>query len=365
MGVSPSGTHPARSSQPTEAFLSLLAAGLPRRGIWNAPLVVGVSGGADSVALLLGLVRLRPTTAGQCVIAHAEYDLREEAADDRRFVAALADRLGLQFVSRPIAVRGVADPDGGEGLARRLRYEFLEATARACSARNVAVGHTADDQAETVLHRLLRGTGPAGLAGMRGARTLSDGVALVRPLLGVSRVMVRSFLEAEGEPWREDRTNADGGIARNFLRHEVLRPAAERHYPAAVASLVRLSRQAASLADALESAARQILEMHSHRHRDGRVVIQVDRIALLDPYLVAEVFVSLWRREGWPRRQMAARHYATLAGLAAAWGRDDPSAPPPVDLPGGGRAIRSGRGLMEIIPPRAPSGEPATGDGSR
>jgi tRNA(Ile)-lysidine synthase len=362
MGIPSSGIRLAGSIPPTEAFLALLAAGLPGCGFWDAPLVVGVSGGADSVALLLGLVRLRPPAAGQLVIAHAEYDLREEAADDSRFVAGLADRFGLPFVSRPIAVRGVADPAGNEGLARRLRYEFLEATARACSARHVAVGHTADDQAETVLHRVLRGTGPAGLAGMRSARMLCDGVALVRPLLGLHRVTVRSFLENEGESWCEDRTNAETRIARNFLRHDVLGPAAKGHYPAAAAALARLSRQAASLADALESAAGHVLEMHSHRHGDGRVAIRVDRLVPLDPHLLAEVFASLWRREGWPRRQMAARHYARLAGLAAAWGRNDPDCPPAFDLPGGVRATRAGTGLIEIIPPRPPSGEPAVGD---
>lgn len=328
-------------------FLSELSATLPRSGFWEAPAIVAVSGGADSVALLLGLARLSPPQA-RLVVAHACHDLRPEAPADRDFVAALAGRLRLPCASRLLAVRD--DPEGrGEGLearARRLRYEFLVDVAREHGARYVAVGHTADDQAETILHRALRGTGLAGLAGMRRGRELADGVALLRPLLHLPRMLGRSFLEAEGERWREDATNADPAFARNFLRLEILARAERGPYPSATAALVRLGEHAGRSAAALASAAEHLLEIHARRQEDGAITIPATALVGLDPHLVAEVFVALWRREGWPQRDMAARHYAALAALAAA---DRPDAAGhTVELPGGIRARVAGRGDVVI-----------------
>ena len=185
------------------AFVSALATALPQHGFWESPVVVGVSGGADSVALLLGLRRLAPPgRESQLVVVHAQHDLRAAAGDDCRFVAALAERLALRFVSRELSVRydSGGEGEGIEGRARRLRYELFAAVARDLAARHVTVAHTADDQAETVLHRALRGTGVAGLAGMAGGREFCDGVSLLRPLLGMSREVVRGFLLAVGMP---------------------------------------------------------------------------------------------------------------------------------------------------------------------
>jgi len=192
-----------------ESFLAALAAGMSPSGLSGFPVVVAVSGGADSVALLAGLVRLG---IPRLVVAHAEHDIRTEASADREFVGRLAERFGLPWVWRPLAVRGRGNEAGGEGLearARRLRYAFLADVAKEAGARHVLVAHTADDQAETILHRILRGTGLTGLAGMRRARELCDGVALVRPLLDVSRDAGRAFLRAASEHWQEDSSNAD------------------------------------------------------------------------------------------------------------------------------------------------------------
>jgi len=312
-------------------FLAAVAAALPR-AFWTMPAIVGCSGGADSVALLVGLARLRPAAAGDTlVVVHAEHDLRAAAPDDRQFVAALAARLGLRMTWRRLAVREPGAGPRGEGVearARRLRYEFFTDVAREVGARHVAVAHTADDQAETILQRMLRGTGLVGLGGMRAARPLCDGVGLVRPFLGLTRNVVRRFLEAAGEPWREDESNADTRQARNFLRREVLPRCAAGPFPAAAASLVRLGRQADVVAGALASAADHLLEAHGRRLADGAVELRTTTLATLDPHLVAEIFAALWRREGWPRRDMTARHYSRLAGILGGGG-------PPEDLPGG------------------------------
>ena len=339
-------------------FLSSLLAALPRTGFWEAPAIVGVSGGADSVALLLGLARLAPPQA-RLIVAHACHDVRPEAPADRDFVAALAERLRLPCELRSLAVRDDST-QRGEGLearARRLRYAFLIDTAHGHGARHVVVGHTANDQAETILHRALRGTGLAGLAGMRRSRGLADGVALLRPLLHLPRALGRGFLEAEREGWREDATNADPKFARNFLRHEILARAEQGPYPAAAAALGRLGEHAARSAAALASAAEHLLERCSQRQEDGAIVIRGAALAGLDPHLVAEVFVALWRREAWPQRDMAARHYAMLAALMApATGGDEGARF--VDMPGGIRARPAGesdvviRGVQDFISTR-------------
>jgi tRNA(Ile)-lysidine synthase len=331
------------------AFLAALAAGLPATHDWAFPSLVGVSGGADSVALALGLVRLAPADAArQLVIAHADHGLRADSAADHDFVATLAERLGVRFVGRRLAVAAAAGREGLEGRARRLRYEFLAAAAHEAGARHVLVAHTADDQAETILHRMLRGTGVAGLAGMRRSRRLADGVALVRPLLHVSRASVRDFLAAVGQDWREDATNADLRHARNFLRHEILPRCEAGPYPAATDAIVRLGAQAAMAAAAVASAAEHLLDAHSSRRDDGTVVLRTASLAALDRHLLAELFVRLWDREGWPRRDMTARHYGQLVAVATA---GDTAAAGTADFPGGVRVSTTGIGQVSLRPP--------------
>jgi tRNA(Ile)-lysidine synthase len=331
------------------SFLSDLSAALPKTGFWEAPAIVAVSGGADSVALLVGLARVAPPQA-RLIVAHACHDLRPDAPADRDFVAVLAARLHVPCESRALAVRD--DAEGrGEGLearARRLRYDFFIDAAHAHGARHVVVGHTADDQAETILHRALRGTGLAGLAGMQRSRRLADGVALLRPLLHLPRALGREFLEAEGERWAEDATNADPAFARNFLRHEILARAERGPYPAATAALVRLGEHAGRSAAALRSAAERLLEIHSQCHADGRIVLDATALVGLDRHLVAEVVVALWEREDWPRRDMAAHHYAAIAGLIIDVGSGAQPFRPAFDLPGGVRAGMPGPGRIDL-----------------
>lgn len=318
-------------------FLTAVAAGLPPAGFWEHPILVGVSGGGDSVALLLALARLMPHAAtGRLVVAHAEHDLRPTAGRDRAFTERLAESLPVPIVCRHLAVQA-APNQRGEGLearARRLRYAFFTDVAAEVGARHVAVAHTADDQAETILHRLLRGTGLRGLAGMAAARHLAPGVSLVRPLLAVPRREVRAFLSATGQDWCEDETNADPGRARNFLRHEILARCEQAHYPAATTSLTRLAGQAARTAAVLADAADQLLAAHSSRAADGTVVLRATAFAGRSPDLLAEVCVALWRREGWPERDMTARHYHTIAQLIAAAADGGAGPNSAVDFPG-------------------------------
>jgi len=317
------------------AYVAAVARALPSADFWTMPVLAAVSGGADSVSMLLALHRLVPADAlGRLLVVHAEHDLRTDAGVDRAFVEGLAGRLGLRAVIRRLAVV----PRRGEGIeaaARRLRHEFFVDAAAEAGGRHVLVAHTADDQAETILHRLLRGTGVAGLAGMSPARELAPGISLLRPLLAVRRGAARAFLAALGADWREDPSNLDRRHARNLVRHDVLAMCERTRYPACTEAIVRLGRQAAAAARALRSAADRLLDEHSRREADGSITVRIVGLRGLDPHLVAEVFVALWHRAGWPQRDMTDRHYTALAALA---GRE-PSPPMALDLPGGVRAV--------------------------
>jgi tRNA(Ile)-lysidine synthase len=202
----------------------------------GARVMVAVSGGADSVALLHVLREIgeqaRLSVAG---IAHFNHRLRGAASDeDERFVGELAARCGLDFH------RGQFDGDLGGNLEqamRRARREFLTGLLRAGKADCVAVGHTRDDQAETVLFRVLRGSGLSGLAGIH--PVTEDG--LIRPLIDVQRSEIEEFLRARGIAWREDASNRDRRFARNRIRHELMPQLAREWNPRIVDALAQLA----------------------------------------------------------------------------------------------------------------------------
>ena len=186
---------------------------------------VGVSGGADSVVLLHILAVLSRRAGFEVVALHVNHQLRqEESLADELFVRALAKRLGLA-----VEVKRVKLPEAGnlEQNARTARQTFFREAMESLGLNGVVLGHTRSDQAETVLFRLLRGSGLAGLAGMRIAT--SDG--LFRPLLTTSRAEVRNWAEGNGITWREDSSNQELRFRRNRLRLQVLPALAERFNP--------------------------------------------------------------------------------------------------------------------------------------
>lgn len=195
--------------------------------------LVAVSGGADSVALLHVLLRL----GYRVTAAHLDHAARSGSAEDAAWIAARCAEWGVPSLSER---RPVPPGAGFEERAREARLAFLADVARQTAHAVVALGHQREDQAETLLQRLARGTGPAGLAGMAPRRPLVPGVSLVRPLLDVPRDALRDALGAWGLPWREDPTNADPAYARNRIRREVLPPLAAA-YPEAIANLAALA----------------------------------------------------------------------------------------------------------------------------
>lgn len=306
----------------------------PPDGWLDLTMLVAVSGGADSVALLRALHAVRAPGPGRLVVAHFNHALRNEADDDETFVRQLAASLGLECaVGQADRPPGKPRPTSRiEEAARRVRYDFLRATAAQIGARYVATAHTADDQAETVLHRIVRGTGVAGLAGMRRARPLSDGVTLVRPLLAVRRAELTVYLAEIGQPFREDATNAERRFTRNRLRHELLPQLAEQYNPNVADALVRLSQLAGEAQDIVDKLVADLLR-RAVQFQGGLVLFDRSRLSEEPRYLVREVLVTAWRRQGWPEQAMGFAEWESLADLLL--GPETKSAPTSRMLPGG------------------------------
>ena len=202
---------------------------------------VAVSGGADSVGLLLLLVELRAELGIGLSVVHVNHKLRgQESDEDERFVAELARQQGLELHAD---AAGVMDRTSGiEAGARKLRYDFFRKLVAEGRVTKVATAHTLDDQAETVLLRMLRGAGIRGLAGIHPRLKFEEtGGEVVRPLLGGRRVEVESYLRERGQSWREDSSNRDLAFLRNRVRHRLLPLLKEDFGMAAVENLADLA----------------------------------------------------------------------------------------------------------------------------
>ncbi len=202
--------------------------------VWrNTRLLVGVSGGADSVALLLALLKVAEDPS---MVHAAHYNHRwrgAESDDDAQFVRDLCTSLNCQLHT------GVADDDSekdrrkSEENARKQRYQFLSQAAYRAGCRYISTAHTASDRIETLLHNLFRGTGLAGVASPQLTRPLDEELVLVRPLLGCSREQVIDYLQQRGQSFRTDSTNSDLAFRRNYIRRELL-PVIRQQYGDAV-----------------------------------------------------------------------------------------------------------------------------------
>lgn len=199
----------------------------------GSAVVVGLSGGVDSIVLAEMLHRLEFDVTA----LHVNYRLRgRESDEDERFVRSFCQKRGLELFVESFDTEAVAKQRGTsiQETARDLRYEVLDRCAREAGVRHAAVAHHRDDQAETVLLNLFRGTGPEGLAGMRLSRPVFDdsGVRLVRPLLCLRRREIEEYAKGRGLAWREDASNAKPAYRRSALRGHVV-PAIEAHFGAA------------------------------------------------------------------------------------------------------------------------------------
>lgn len=200
--------------------------GWPRSRVARG-LVVGVSGGVDSMVLLDLLSHVARQQGLRLTVAHAHHGLRGAAADgDAEMVRQVTTRWGWNWATTRLDVRGERErtAESMEMTARRLRHRFLARTAREVGARAVALAHHADDQVELFMLRLFRGAGGDGLGGMasQGTSPADPDICLLRPLLGVTKAELLDYAGAQGLEFREDASNQDPSIPRNHLRHTVL-----------------------------------------------------------------------------------------------------------------------------------------------
>ena len=250
--------------------------------------LVAVSGGADSVALLTILTALAPAWRLRLHVLHVDHGLRADADRDADLVRAHAARLGVPMDVERVRV----GPGSVEAAARAARYEALEAWASRLGASRIAVGHTADDQAETVLMRVLGGAGVRGLAAILPVRG-----RVIRPLIEVRRQALREALSAEGIAWIEDPSNRDPRFLRNRIRHELLPLLAASYRADVVPALAEVARMAREMAGALDRMAALALDRLGTVEADALTLGRTG-LAALPPAVAAEVLRQAAARFG-------------------------------------------------------------------
>ncbi len=301
--------------------------------------LVAVSGGADSVALLHLLARHAARHEQRITVAHLDHGLRLGSDKDRRFVERLARDLKLPVIAerRPVPEARRKD-ESLEEAARRVRRQFLLEAAERSGCERIALGHTLDDQAETVLMRLVRGAGPTALAGMAPA---GPG-PFVRPLLGIERADLRAWLERRGYAYLEDPANQDLRFDRNRVRWRVLPLLAQALNPQAARHLVEAAARLREDAALLDQMAHATYLRLRRRRRGGGVELPAAELALAPGPLARRILRRALEDAGCDPRRIVARHIDAVLRLAHESGR----ASGRVDLPSRRGARRSNGRLL-------------------
>ena len=304
-------------------------------------ILVAVSGGADSMALLRGLMQLRGDLELALHVGHLDHQLRGAASrEDADWLDRVCRELDVPLTICRIDVALLAQQTGKgiEETAREARYAFLEKAALESGSGVIALAHTADDQAETILHHILRGTGLSGLRGIPRERELNSGIRLVRPLLDVERFDVLDYLSQVGQDFREDESNRDEAFTRNRIRRRLLPLLADEFNPQIRQALLRLGRQAGEAQEAFDTLAGALLDRALESSSANECRLKWQPFHGVPRHLVRETLSLLWRRVSWPRQKMGFDQWNELAGLILNGGA--------ATLPAGIDARREGRWLV-------------------
>ena len=319
----------------------------------GGPVLVACSGGADSLALLAATVFELRRSPAPVVGAVVDHGLQEGSADHTARVVAQMAAIGCDETAS-IRVTVDAGPRGVEAGARHARYAALAQLAAHFRADPVLLGHTMDDQAETVLLGLTQGSGGRSLSGMRNAFHADEGPAgprgprFVRPLLEVTRAQTEAACRAEGIEWWEDPHNTDPRFLRSRVRHTVL-PVLERELgPGVAAALARTGHLVREDLDALDDLAEQELAA-----RDFRAGERVATLEPLPPAVRKRVLRRAALQAGCPPRELTHVHVTALDAMVG----ERRGEPRDLDLPGHLRAVRR-EGVLRLVPagdgPRRP-----------
>lgn len=315
--------------------------------------IVAVSGGADSTALLLALHELRSAhkLSVKLCVAHLDHKLRESSTSDAKWVAALAEKLGYECVigRSKVAEIAQANADNLEQAAREARYKFLERTAKRKSSNYVLTGHTMDDQAETVLLRLMRGSAGSGLGGMELLRPLgkNSSIKLVRPLLWARRSETEAYCRVRKTEFLRDEMNDDQSFARVKVRHQLL-PLMQSFNNKIVEAISRTASQLREDSDVLVNDSDALLKraavLDQLEDETETVVLDVKVLAAAPPALRRRALRQWISEARGSSRRLEMVHLLAVEKLldGTAGGRV-------VQLPGGSR-VRRVRSRLEFEP---------------
>jgi tRNA(Ile)-lysidine synthase len=318
------------------AFLTGLLNGLERHGVSGRGMLLAVSGGADSMAMLHGLVEIgRQSSLGRIAVAHLNHGLRSgESDEDARFVEETCSSLGVHCVAERI-VPGTLDADSRGSLeesARKARYEFLARTAKSLNLPVVLTAHHQQDQTETLVFNILRGTGLRGLCGIPEVRELAPGLHVVRPMLKLSPVVIRDYVCRRRIAFREDSSNSTSQFTRNQIRY-VLNSMPKQTSGSLGVSLQALSDQAGRTLTVIDELSARILHRAVREEGDHHIQLDCRELQRWPEPLIRHALILQWARKRWPRQQMNAAQWERLSAAALT------SAPRRWTFPGGMTSI--------------------------
>ena len=269
-------------------------------------MLVAVSGGPDSVCLLrvLAAIEKLKSPAASLIVAHVNHQIRGADSDaDEQFVKELATELKLDFRVQRIDSLCGSGPGPSEESLRDRRYAALVKIAHDTGARYIATGHTRDDQIETILFRLFRGTGLKGLSGIPPLRLIEETISIVRPLIGTNREQIEACLAELKQSSRVDDSNLDEKYTRNFLRHGLL-PEAQKHFGNTIGeAIVRLGVQAHEAQSFINQHASELAGCVLSQNPD-RVEINLELLTQQPTILVRQFLCQIWDEQNWSQQSM-------------------------------------------------------------
>ncbi len=281
-------------------------------------ILLAVSGGADSMAMLHATCRLQTRLSIERIeVAHFNHGLRgDESNADATMVHQTCEKLGIVCHTQEVLPGDLASTSSGslEEAARKARYAFLETIAEQRNLNLIATAHHSQDQCETVLFNLLRGTGLRGLRGVPRVRQISSTIRLIRPMLHIERSSIQHWLCSEGLEYREDSSNVDMAFTRNRIRRMLAQlPTLER--ADLVSQLRRLSQQAETTLQCLDAAASQILDSAILDVTATTIRLSRSRLLSFPEPLVRHAINALWASANWPLQQMTREHWLRLSQM--------------------------------------------------
>ncbi len=306
----------------------------------GSTVVIGVSGGPDSVALVHVMHLLRHQLGIKIIVAHLDHRLRRESPKDRKFVEEFSKRLGLVCVCAQAPLRH-SQKGSLEDWARQQRFDFLIGVARRYKADAVLLAHTADDAAETVLMRILRGSGLLGLRGIHQKRDI-HGVTFVRPFLSVEKAKILKYLKKEKLPYRIDKTNLKTDFFRNKVRLKLLPLLAKEYSPNIRHLLVNLSESASVDYDLLTGQAQALWDKAAERSSVSEARLNCKVLTKAHPALQRMVLRMAFKHIKGDLKRLTFDHVCHLEALLKS-----PLKRTAVDLPDGITVMKAG-GYLEF-----------------